>query len=124
MSWSAGRRRHTKQLLPQLPAIGLARCPSLTQIGVVRIQFALKARIRRPFRKARDLEIAADSRAGDLQALSNLLLQCPSLMEREHLLILCQTPLPPLLLHLLAIRVACALEIWQRQGCVRRVIIT
>src|SRR5437763_508146 len=54
------------QFLPQLPAIRLTCRPSLGQIGGVQIQFALETRIWCPFGKARRLEIAADSRAGDL----------------------------------------------------------
>src|SRR5262245_51412632 len=45
-------------------------------------------------------------------------------MQREHLRIACQTQSTPLLLHTYAIRVACPPYIRQRQGCVRRIVIT
>jgi hypothetical protein len=109
--------------LPQVSAIGLTRGPSFSQVGLVRLQFALKTRIRRSFRKASGLEIAADGRAGDVKAFSNLLLQCTCLMQREYLLIASQTLRTPLLLHAYAIRVARPLHVRQRQGYRSQVII-
>ena len=102
--------------LPQLAAIGLTRCPSLTQVDTVWIEVALQAWIRRSFRKARGLELAADGRAGDVEALGNLLLQRACLMQRAYVLIAGETLRTPLLLHAYAIRVARPSQIRLRQG--------
>jgi hypothetical protein len=101
-------------------AIGLTRCPSLIQIGAIRVEFAFETRIWRPFRKAIGLQIPAYSRSGDVQALCYLLLQRSGLIECEHLLLAGKALRTPLLLLSFAIWVAHPSELRQWQGCVRR----